>query len=164
MMIPHDGSSMNKVAIEDIDRRIDSATVKRPLTSALETSNVAINYYELAPGDSFAYGYHAHGAQEEVFIINSGAVTFETDDGAVVVESGEAIRFTPGEYQQGTNTGTERVEAIALGAPQNEGDFDLLRDCETCGERTSQTVEWTDDRDAKLTRCLDCGERTGRFD
>ena len=155
---------MNKVTIEDVDSRIDSATVKRPLTAALDASNVAINYYELAPGDSFAYGYHAHESQEEVVIINSGTVTFETDEGEIVVEAGEAIRFAPGEYQQGTNTGDERVEAIALGAPRNGGELDLLRDCETCGERTSHTVEWTDERDAKLTRCLDCGERTGRFD
>lgn len=99
-----------------------------------------------------------------MFIVTSGTVTFETDEGEIVVESGEAIRFAPGEYQQGTNAGTERVEAIALGAPQDGGDLDLLRDCETCGERTSQTIEWTDDRDAKLTRCVDCGERTGRFE
>lgn len=155
---------MNKVTIEDVDSRIDSATVKRPLTAALDASNVAINYYELAPGDSFAYGYHAHESQEEVVIVNSGTVTFETDEGEIVVEAGEAIRFAPGEYQQGTNTGDERVEAIALGAPRDGGELDLLRDCETCGERTSHTVEWTDERDAKLTRCLDCGERTGRFD
>jgi len=58
---------MKKVTIEEIDRRIDSATVTRPLTAALGASNVAINYYELAPGDSFAYGYHAHEMQEEVF-------------------------------------------------------------------------------------------------
>ncbi|WP_027119249.1 cupin domain-containing protein [Natronorubrum tibetense] len=155
---------MHKVTIEDVERRIDSATVNRPLTAALGASNLAINYYELAPGDSFAYGYHAHEAQEEVFVISSGTVTFETEEGPVDVESGDAIRFAPGEYQQGTNTGTERVEAVALGAPQDGGDFDLLRDCEVCGDRTSQAIEWTDDRDAKVTRCLDCGERTGRFE
>jgi len=155
---------MKKVTIEEIDRRIDSATVTRPLTAALDASNVAINYYELAPGDSFAYGYHAHEMQEEVFIVLSGTVSFETENGETVVETGEAIRFAPGEFQQGTNRGDDRVEAIALGAPQNGGDLELRRDCETCGERTAQTIEWTDDREAKLTRCLDCGGRTGRFD
>lgn len=155
---------MDKVTIADIDRRIDSATVCRPLTEALNVSNFAINYYELAPGDSFAYGYHAHEAQEEVLLVTSGTVTFETEAGEVAVEAGEAIRFAPGEYQQGTNTGKERVEAIALGAPQDGDGLDLLRDCETCDERTPHTIERTDDRDAKLTVCLNCGDRTGRFD
>jgi uncharacterized cupin superfamily protein len=155
---------MDKVTISEIDRYVDSATVMRPLTAALGASNVAINYYELAPGDSFAYGYHAHEGQEEVFVVTAGTVTFETESGEVVVGPGEAIRFAPGEYQQGTNAGDERVEALAIGAPQDGGDLDLLRDCGTCGGRTSQTVEWTDDRDAKLTRCLDCGSLTGRFE
>ncbi|WP_425499824.1 cupin domain-containing protein [Natrinema caseinilyticum] len=164
MTMAPDPSTVNIVTITDIDRRIDSATVCRPLTGALNASNVAINYYELVPGDSFAYGYHAHDAQEEVFIVTSGTVTFETEEGETVVESGEAIRFAPGEYQQGTNTGDNRVEALALGAPQDGGGLDLLRDCETCGERTPHTIEWADDREAKLTVCLNCGDRTGRYD
>jgi len=96
---------MKKVTIEEIDRRIDSATVTRPLTAALDASNVAINYYELAPGDSFAYGYHAHEMQEEVFIVLSGTVSFETENGETVVETGEAIRFAPGSFSRGTNGG-----------------------------------------------------------
>jgi len=57
---------MEKTHIEEVDRRVDSATVLRPLTEALGATEVALNYYELAPGNSFAYGYHAHSA---VYII-----------------------------------------------------------------------------------------------
>lgn len=51
---------MDKVGIDDIDDRLDSATVQRPLTDPLNATNVALNYCELAPGDSVAYGYHLH--------------------------------------------------------------------------------------------------------
>jgi uncharacterized cupin superfamily protein len=151
---------MERVTIEHIDTVVDSATVKRPLTTALNASNLAINYYELAPGDSFAYGYHMHENQEEIFLIQSGTVVFETEDGTVDVGKGEAIRFAPGDYQRGENRGDDRVEAFAIGAPQKT----VLRECVNCGERTSQTIEWCEDRDAKRTRCEECGDITGCFD
>lgn len=155
---------MEWVRIDDVDRRIDTATVSRPLTSALGAENVALNYYELAPGDSFAYGYHNHEAQEEVFVIQAGEVTFETEDGDVAVGAGELIRFAPGEFQRGINTGDERVVALALGAPRESGESEIRRHCEDCGERTETTIERAPDGDAKLTRCLECGAVTGRFD
>lgn len=155
---------MEKIRIDDIDPRVDSATVLRPVTDAIGAANVALNYYELAPGDSFAYGYHTHENQEEIFVILEGRVTFETEDGDVVVGAGDVIRFAPGEYQQGVNTGPERVVAFAIGAPREAGDSELLRECPACGERTPNTIERVRDGRAKITRCLDCGEETGRFE
>jgi uncharacterized cupin superfamily protein len=155
---------MEKVRIEDVEERVDSATVKRPLTRALDATDLALNYYELAPGDSFAYGYHMHEAQEELFVVQEGEVTFETEDGDVVVSAGEVVRFAPGEFQQGTNRGEERVVALAVGAPQESGGFELRRECPTCGERTPTTIERADDGRAKITRCLECGTETGRFE
>ncbi|SER42290.1 cupin domain-containing protein [Natrinema salaciae] len=147
-----------------IDERIDSATVKRPLTDAINAANVALNYYELAPGDSFVYGYHMHENQEELFVIQEGRVTFETEDGEVVVTAGDVVRFAPGEYQQGINRADERVVALAIGAPQETSGSEILRDCDACGERTPNTVERAQDGQAKITRCLECGNKTGRFD
>ncbi|WP_336328742.1 cupin domain-containing protein [Halovenus sp. HT40] len=155
---------MEKVRIEEIDRRIDVSTLQRPLTDALGASDIALNYYELAPGDSPAYGYHKHEEQEEVFLVQRGELTFETEEGEVVVEEGEAIRFGPGEYQQGVNTGTERTAFLAIGAPRDGGDVEILRECEGCGERTPHTVEWADPGESKQTRCLDCDAVTGRFE
>lgn len=51
---------MQRITINDVPRTPDEATVMRPLTDALGVTDLAINYYELAPGDSTAYGYHAH--------------------------------------------------------------------------------------------------------
>lgn len=155
---------MKRVRIDEVDRRHDSATVCRPLTDAVKATNVALNYYELAPGDSFAYGYHMHENQEEVFAVHEGEVTFETEDGDVCVEADEIIRFAPGEYQQGVNTGDKRVVALAIGAPQETGQSEILRECESCDERTRNTIEQIDQGASKITKCLECGSETARFE
>lgn len=155
---------MEKTHIEAVDQRVDSATVLRPLTEELGATDVALNYYELAPGDSFAYGYHAHAEQEEIFVVQQGVVTFETEAGDIEVEADEVIRFAPGEFQQGTNRGNERVVALALGAPQATGGSEIRRECAACGGRTPTTVERVDDGQSTITRCLECGEETGRFE
>jgi uncharacterized cupin superfamily protein len=155
---------MEKVRIEEIDSRIGPAEVKRPLTAALGATDLALNYYELAPGDSFAFGFHAHGEQEEVFYVQSGTVTFETEDGPVEADAGEVVRFAPGEYQRGVNRGEHRVVALALGAPKESGDLDVRRDCPACEERTGNAIRRADDGDGLVTVCEDCGTETGRFE
>jgi uncharacterized cupin superfamily protein len=154
---------MEKVRIEDVDSWMGPASVKRSLTRALGTEDLSINYYELEPGESFAFGYHRHEGQEEVFYLLSGEATFETESGEVVAEAGEAIRFAPGEWQQGWNRGEEPVRALALGAPRESGETTVLRECPTCEERTGQEVRRAEDADALVTRCLECGTETGRF-
>ncbi|WP_254536363.1 cupin domain-containing protein [Halomarina litorea] len=155
---------MEHVRVDDVDSWMGPASVKRPLGRALGTEDVALSYYELDAGESFAFGYHRHEGQEEVFYVVSGAVTFRTEDGDVVVESGEAVRFAPGEYQQGVNRGDERVVAIALGAPAESGETDIRRECPDCGTETSQRIERAEDGDALVTLCVECGAETGRFD
>ncbi|PSQ23896.1 cupin domain-containing protein [Halobacteriales archaeon QS_9_67_17] len=179
---------MEKVAIDDVDSWQGPASVKRPVGRALGVADAAVNYYELAPGESFAFGYHRHEGQEEVFYVLDGVVTFETgeprngsngrtgsdatretgdpDDGTaeVTAEAGELVRFTPGEWQQGYNADDERVRALALGAPADSGETTILRECQECGERTGQEVGRAADADALVTTCVDCGAETGRFD
>lgn len=154
---------MQHERIEAVENWMGPASVKRPLGRALGASEMAINYYELAPGESFAFGYHRHTDQEEVFYVLSGTVTFETEDGAVVVEADEAIRFEPGEFQQGTNRGETRVVALALGSPPETGETEIRRDCPACETRTPQRIEPTDDKDALITFCEVCETETGRF-
>ena len=154
---------MEKVTIDELDSWMSPAAAKRPVGKALGANNVALNYYELAPGDSFAFGYHAHENQEEVFYIVEGAATFETEEGDVDVSAGEIIRFAAGEFQRGVNDGDDPVRALAIGAPTDTGELTLLRDCETCGDRTDQEIEPADDSDELLTLCAECGAETGRF-
>ena len=140
------------------------ADVAYALTESLSATNLAINYYELDPGDSFAYGLHAHSDQEEVFYVQSGTVTFHLVDGEMQVRAGDLVRFAPGEYQRGVNEGDDRVVALAMGAPQDPGETDIRRECPECEELTSQELELADDKSEIRSRCAECGTVTGRFD
>jgi uncharacterized cupin superfamily protein len=154
---------MEHVRIADVDSWMSPASAKRPLSNALGAEDVTINHYELAPGESFAFGYHRHADQEEIFHVLEGVATFETEDGDVEVSAGEAVRFAPGEWQQGTNEDDERVVALAIGAPAEMGETTILRACPDCGGRTEQEIQPTEEKDALVTLCLDCGGETGRF-
>jgi len=156
-------SAMDRVNVDDVDDRTGPADVKRKLGGALGATDVAVNHYELAPGDSFGFGYHSHERQEELFVVLEGTVTFETATGDVEVGAGEAVRFGPGESQLGTNRGDERVVALAVGAPKDGGELHLLRECVDCGGRTPNAIQPTDDRGALVTVCLECGFETGRW-
>jgi uncharacterized cupin superfamily protein len=155
---------MEKLAVDDVDSWQGPASVKRPLGRTLGLTDAALNYYELEPGESFAFGYHRHAGQEEVFYVLEGEATFETEDGDIDVAAGELVRFEPGEWQQGHNRSDERVRALALGAPAESGETEILRDCPDCGERTGQEIARAPDDDAALvTTCVECGVETGRF-
>jgi len=155
---------MKRVSIEDVDDRMGPADVKRKVGDAVGATDVAVNYYELAPGDSLGFGYHRHPDQEEIFYVAEGTVTFETEEGDVTVAAGECIRFGPGEWQLGTNEGEERVVVLALGAPAEMGETEMLRVCPDCGGRTENDIEMADDRSALVTICTECGTQTGRFE
>jgi mannose-6-phosphate isomerase-like protein (cupin superfamily) len=164
---------MERVSVDDPDRRMGPAADKRALSEPLGTTDIAVTHYELAPGDTLGFGYHRHPEQEEVFYVVEGTATFETEDGDVDVAAGEAVRFAPGEWQLGRNDGSERVVALAVGAPRDTGETEMLRECDECGGRTENiversstgenTAETADSREALVTRCTDCGAETGRF-
>jgi len=66
---------VKRVAIDDVDvvtNPMGVHDVRKPVSRVLGTEHVAMNYFELAPGDAFAGGVHAHGDQEEVFYVLSG--------------------------------------------------------------------------------------------
>lgn len=154
---------MKSVRVEDVENTIQPAAVLRPLTEALGTTDVAINYYELEPGDSFAFAYHNHEIQEEIFYVIEGEATFDTEEGSVSVGAGGLIRFDREEFQRGWNRGEEDVIALALGAPLEYGKQVKLRACATCGEETDNRIERADDEDAVVAYCTDCGTETGRW-
>ena len=154
---------MEKVRIDEVENSVQPAAVMRPLTDALGTTDLALNYYELEPGDSFAFAYHSHEIQEEVFYVQEGTATFETENGPVTVEAGEIVRFAPGELQRGWNRGDERVRALALGAPLEYGEQQTFRHCPNCEEQTDNRLERTDDETAVVAYCEECGAETGRW-
>lgn len=152
---------MKKVAIKDADGDASQARVFQSLSKPLETTDLAINYFERAPGEPIGYCYHRHHEQEEVFYVCSGKATFETEDGDIRVESGELIRFEPGEWQQGTNREDARLVVLAIGAPREQGPTDLRRRCPSCEKRTPAVSEWTGEEE--VFYCEVCGAETGRY-
>ena len=158
---------MERVRIDDVENSIQPAAVMKKLTRPLGLTDFAINYYELEPGDSFAYAYHRHEIQEEVFYVQEGTATFETESGDVEVEAGSIVRFPPGEFQRGWNRGQERVVAPALGAPLEYGEMVKLRECPTCGTKTDTDLEREPDDESGepiiVAFCKRCETDTGRW-
>ncbi|QZP36835.1 cupin domain-containing protein [Halobaculum magnesiiphilum] len=175
---------MDHVVLDDLDNSLQPAAVMRHLTDALGCEDLAINYYELAPGDSFAFAYHTHEVQEEVFVVLSGTATWvvgpepeDPDDPVGSAEPGapaerrevevgpmEAIRIPPGQFQRGWNFGEDRVTALALGAPLAYGEQLKRDDCPACGDEVPVSIERAPDDEAQLvTVCADCGAEVARW-
>ena len=154
---------MKRVTVDDVENSIQPAAVMRPLTDALGLTDVAINHYELEPGDSFAFAYHSHEVQEEVFYVISGTATFETEDGPVEVGPREVVRFDRGEFQRGWNRGDEPVRALAIGAPLAYGTQSKLRYCAECDAETDADLSGAADEEAVVAQCVECGAETGRW-
>ena len=125
---------MEQVSIEEVETADRPGATVRGLAEELGTTDVAVNHYRLEPGEAFASGMHTHMDQEEVFYVIAGEATFETPEGEVSVSEGEAVRFAPGDYQQGRNDGDEPVEALALGAPKESTDVRIPQPCPACGD------------------------------
>lgn len=154
---------MERVSIEVVENRVQPAAVMRTLTEELGLEDCALNYYELEPGDSFAFAYHNHAVQEEIFYVLAGEATFETAEGPVTVRAREAVRFDRGEFQRGWNRGEDRLTALAMGAPLAYGKQVKLRDCATCGLRTDARLDYDEADAAVVASCRECGAETGRW-
>lgn len=112
---------MNRTALAAIDSDLEDID-RRELSAPLATTDLAINYYRIPPENGFPGGVHAHMDQEEVFVVLVGTAEFETMNGTITVEAGEAIRFGPGEFQSGANAAEQDLVALALGAPRDSED------------------------------------------
>jgi len=158
---------MEHIEIDDVDNQVNPMkvhSVRKPVSQALGTTDFAMNYFELEPGESFSGGLHRHEDQEEVFYVESGEATFEVgvDREKYAVGEGELIRFDPGEFQMGYNAGEKRLVGWALGAPGAQHDWDGLQSrthCPDCGEETTQDVGFAEGQ-FELT-CTECGTTQG---
>jgi len=153
---------MEHVSVDDADAHEELD--RRGLTEPLGTSDLAINHYQLAPGEGFSSGLHTHLDQEEVFYVISGTATFDVadepldDPERVEVGAGEAIRFAPGEYQTGTNEGDGDVEALALGGPKESTDVRVPGPCPSC---ENDALALTFEGGEMGTECPECGAEPG---
>jgi len=69
-------------------------TVK-PVIPIEESNKCSANFVEVAPGN-YAYGYHYHESNDEVFYIISGTGIVRTPKGEITVKVGDAITFPAG--------------------------------------------------------------------
>jgi uncharacterized cupin superfamily protein len=153
---------MEQVTVDDLDRHLSTASVKRPVGEALGVEGFALHQYELEPYETFSTNVHTHLDQEEIFYVLAGTATFETDEGSVAVAAGEAIRFAPGEYQQGKNDSDSRVVALVMGAPKESEESRI--ECPACDARKAPKIERTDDGSAIVFECRACGAEINRQD
>ena len=145
---------MQHVSIDDVEPLAMGDADRRGLTEPLGTSDLAINHYELEPGERFSGGMHTHLDQEELFVILSGTATFETMDETHEVSEGEVVRFDPGEYQTGFNDGDETVRAFALGAPRDSEEIRVPQECPECGH---ESMAFAQTEEGPMLECPDCG-------
>jgi len=87
--------NVNSLQGQKINRDGNEFTVKSIIPDE-ELSKCRANFVELDPGN-YAYGYHYHEANEEVFYIISGRGVVRTIDGDIPVKAGDAIGFPTGE-------------------------------------------------------------------
>lgn len=150
---------MREVSFDDLDPSAVRES-RRSLSTALDTTDVAISHYTVPPGEAFSGSLHTHYDQEEVFIVLEGTATFQVEAGTIEVPAGEAVRFDRGDFQRGYNGGDVPVVAIVLGAPGAHHDLSqskALIDCERCGERTLHDIDRPDDATEYVRSCQECG-------
>lgn len=145
---------MKKTVISDLEPYVfNECSDRRGLSESLETTDIAINHYRIAPDEGFPGGLHTHMDQEEVFIVIKGEAAFETMDGEVTVDEGEAIRFAPGEFQSGKNDSDTELVAFAMGAPRDTEDVRIPVECPECGH---DSVRLDIGEDSHAFVCPDC--------
>lgn len=162
---------MEHLAVDEVDHVDHPAhmnTVRKPVSDALGTTDFAMTYHVLEPGDAFSGALHTHHDQEEVFYILEGTATFEVGKTReqVEVSADEFLRFAPGEFQHGYNATDERVVGFAFGAPGAEHDWaqvEALVECRDCGEETVhanepvETDSWQAETLTLRVTCSECG-------
>jgi uncharacterized cupin superfamily protein len=156
---------MEHVSIDDVEpQHLTGDVDRRGLSEPLSTSDLAMNYYALEPGESFSGALHAHLDQEEVFYVLEGEATFEHmseatgEPSTTTVTAGEAVRFAPGEFQTGRNETDGPVRALALGAPRESTEGRVPQPCPECGD--SDAMAFRMGEDGPFLECPECSATT----
>jgi mannose-6-phosphate isomerase-like protein (cupin superfamily) len=154
---------MEHVSADEVEPQAMGGDVdRRGLAEPLGATDVAINRYVLEPGEAFSGGLHAHLDQEELFYVVEGTATFEYradpagESETVTVGPAEAVRFAPGDYQQGRNESDGRVVALAIGAPKDTTEGRVAQPCPACGHPALALARG---EDGIVLECPECGER-----
>lgn len=69
--------------------------ILKEIIPASDVTKCHANFVEVEPGH-FAYGYHWHEVNEEVFYIIKGTAAVRTKDGEITLHAGDAVTFPAG--------------------------------------------------------------------
>ena len=92
----------------------------------LELEQSGLTYFRMAPGFREPFG-HSHGTQEEIYVVVSGSLRMKLDDEVLELRAWDAIRIAP-QTVRAREAGPNGAEMLLFGAPQAEGDSELLRE------------------------------------
>ena len=92
----------------------------------LELEQSGVTYFRMAPGFREPFG-HRHGTQEEVYVVITGSMRMKLDDDIVELHAWDAIRIPP-QTVRSREAGPNGAEMLLFGAPQAEGDGELIRE------------------------------------
>jgi uncharacterized cupin superfamily protein len=94
---------------------LDLATILQPLKSDLGLEAVGISLSRIEPGMGYPF-FHAHKAQEEVFICLGGTGTIMVADEEITMKQGDFLRISADVPRAVGNKTSETVTFLMLGA------------------------------------------------
>lgn len=107
------------IDLSEIEPTPGRPSTQRSIGDAVGLEKVAINRYEVAPGEAIPLAYHYHDQQEEAFYVLAGVLHVETPEGTYEVGADEAFVVEPESPQRAFNpeSANEEVVTLAIGAP-----------------------------------------------
>ena len=92
---------------------------RRSISEAVDLEQMALNVYEVEPGEQIPLAYHVHDEQEEVFHVLAGRLHVETPEDTYEVDAGECFVAEPASPHRAHNpeNADGAVRVLAVGAP-----------------------------------------------
>lgn len=102
-----------------IEATPDRPCTRRPIGETAGLERLALNRYEVAPGEQIPLAYHYHDEQEEAFYVLDGRLHVETPEREYAVEADEVFLAEPASPHRAYNPADApgAAEVIAIGAP-----------------------------------------------
>lgn len=113
------GMGYEVVDVDALPQAPDRPSAQRRVSDAAGLSNVAVNRFDVEPGEQAPLAYHFHEEQEEVFYVLAGTLYVETPDDEFTLEPDEAFAASPGSPHRAFNPASADapVRVLAVGAP-----------------------------------------------
>ncbi|WP_435359840.1 cupin domain-containing protein [Haloarchaeobius sp. DFWS5] len=107
------------VDVDSLEPTPDRPSVQKSVSDAVGLSNIALNIYEVEPGEPIPLAYHVHAEQEEALLVLSGTLRVETPEGEKTVEANDVFVAEPESPHRAfvPESASEAARVVAVGAP-----------------------------------------------